>query len=64
MQQHNIGYHEGLVELRQIKRTMLHTVLLYCLAGLGAAFLLAVITALLNSALWADLHDFLRAATR
>ena len=65
MQPHNdIGYHEGLTELLQIKRAMLRTVLRYGLVGLGAAFLMAVLAALINSSRWLDLHDFLRAAIR
>ena len=65
VQPHNdIGYHEGLTELLQIKRSMLRTVLGYGLAGLGAAFLMAVFVALINSSLGVDLHDFLRAAIR
>jgi hypothetical protein len=65
MPPHNdIGYHEGLTELLQIKRSMLRTVLRYGLAGLGAALLVALLVALINSSLWVDLHDFLRAATR
>ncbi len=55
-----LGYHEGLTELLQIKHTMFRTVWRYCLIGLGVAAAVGVIAVFAHSFVWADIRDLLR----
>jgi hypothetical protein len=52
-----LSYHEGLTELRELKRTMLQTAWRYCLAGLIVVVCTVLIVAATQTRFWHLLQE-------